>query len=88
MYVCLSLSLSLPPSLPPSVCVCVCVLYGQVSNSGYTSDNVPGMRIVVNGWDPNTLIYVELHMKENAPSYDIAVVVYQVPKPSTLNPKT
>ena len=53
----------------------------QVSNSGYTSDNVPGLRIVVNGWDAGSSIYVELHMKEGAPSYDMAIVVYQVPKP-------
>jgi hypothetical protein len=56
-------------------------IYGQVTNSGYTSDDVPGLRILVNSWDAGTSIYVELHMKENAPSYDIAVVVYQVPKP-------
>ena len=52
--------------------------HAQVSNSGYTSDNVPGLRIVVDGWDAGSSIYVELHMKEDAPSYDMAVVVYQV----------
>ena len=36
----------------------------KVSDSGYTSDNVPGLRIVVDQWDPDSTIYVQVHVKE------------------------
>jgi hypothetical protein len=34
--------------------------YWQVSDSGYTKDNLPGLRIEVVGWDPLSTIYAQV----------------------------
>jgi hypothetical protein len=52
--------------------------YHQVTDWGFKADGTPGIMVVTQDWDPETNLYIQVHLKTGAPSNHLRLVVYEV----------